>query len=302
MALLALPAAADEVILTNGDRISGTVVELAGGKLSIKTEYAGTIKIDWAKIDTFATDEPIYVRIGDNLVRATVSTAGGGTVTLSSEDLLDPEPAELSRMSEMSYEKKPAVRVSGRINLGASSASGNTNTDNVHFNAEIVARSIQNRFVAGGRVNTAETNGVQTESNWLAYLKYDHFISEKWYVTGNMDAENDKFKDINLRTTIGLGTGYQFFEDDVTELAIELGVNYVNTDFINAVDHDYPAGRWALDFTRKLFGTDNQFFHRDELFFALDDSDNLFLRTATGPEAADRRGHAIHHSIQLRLR
>ena len=251
MALLALPAAADEVILKNGDRITGTVVELAGGKLSIKTEYAGTIKIDWAQVDTFATDAPVYVKIGESQVRATVLSAGDGTVTLSSEDPVDAGPVEISRMSEMSYEKKPAVRVSGRINLGASSSSGNTNNENLHFNAEIVARSAHNRFVAGGRVNTAETNDVQTESNWLAYLKYDHFISKKWYATANMDAENDKFRDINLRTTIGLGTGYQFFDDDRTELAIELGVNYVNTDFILAVDQDYPAGRWALDFTQK---------------------------------------------------
>ena len=282
VAFVAMPAIADEVILKNGDRITGTLVELAGGKLSIKTEYAGTVEIDWAQVDTFSTDAPVYVKVGDNLVRATVVAADDGTASLSSEDLLDAEPIELSRLSEMSYEKKPAVRVTGRANLGASSSSGNTNTENLVANAELVARSAHNRFVTGGRINKAKTEGTQTESNWLVYLKYDHFITAKWYATGNMDAENDKFKDINLRTTIGVGSGYQFFETDITELAIELGVNYVNTDFITGVDSDYPAARWGLDYSHKLFGTDNQFFHRDELFVALDDSDNLFLRTATG--------------------
>lgn len=281
-AFVATPVVADEVILKNGDRITGTLVELAGGKLSIKTEYAGTVKIDWALVDTFSTDEPVYVKIGDNQLRATVIAAEDGTAMLSSEDLLDSDPIELSRMSAMSYEKKPAVRVTGRVNLGASSSSGNTNAENLHANAEVVARSAQNRFTAGGRINKAKTDGTQTESNWLAFLKYDHFISKKWYASANMDAENDKFKDINLRTTIGASSGYQFFDDDQTSLSVELGLSYVNTDFITGVDQDYPAARWALDYAQKLFDTENEFFHRDEVFFALDDSDNLFLRTATG--------------------
>lgn len=282
VAFVAMPAAADEVILKNGDRITGTLEELAGGKLSIKTEYAGTVEIDWAQVDTLSTDAPVYVKIGDNLVRATIIAADDGTASLSSEDLLDSDPIELSRMSEMTYEKKPAVRVSGRINLGASSSSGNTDSENLHANAEVVARSAQNRFTAGGRINEAKTDGARTESNWLAYLKYDHFISAKWYASANMNAENDKFKDINLRTTIGASSGYQFFDDDQTSLSVELGLSYVSTDFITSVDQDYPAARWALDYAQKLFDTDNQFFHRDEVFVALDDSDNLFLRTATG--------------------
>jgi len=281
-ALSAVPAAADEVVLKNGDRITGKLVELAGGKLSIKTEYAGTVKIDWNLVDTFSTDAPVYVTIGDNKVRATVFPGDSGTATLSSEDWLDTDPIELSRLSEMTYEPKPAVKVSGRINLGASSSSGNTNAENLHASAEVVARSVQNRFTAGGRVNNAKTDGTQTESNWLAYLKYDHFISKKWYASANMDAENDKFKDINLRTTIGLGSGYQFFDTDETRLSVELGVNYVNTDFITSPDQDYPAGRWALDYAQKLFDTESEFFHRDELYASLDDSGNLFVRTITG--------------------
>jgi preprotein translocase subunit YajC len=59
-ALLTTLVHADEVVLTNGDRITGKVVELVDGKLSIKTEYAGVVKIDWTQVETFSTDQPIY--------------------------------------------------------------------------------------------------------------------------------------------------------------------------------------------------------------------------------------------------
>ncbi len=281
-AMLTASAWADEVVLKNGDRITGRVVGLVDGKLSIKTEYADVVTIDWGQVETLSTAEPIYVTIGDNVVRATVSEADAGTATLSSEDWLETEPIALSRLSAMNYEPKPSVRVSGRINIGASSTSGNTNVDRTNGDAEVVARTDKNRFTLGGEVNRVKTDDVETESNWLTYLKYDHFFSKRWYGFTNMSGENDEFKDIRLRTTIGLGTGYQWFDTDKTRLSFEIGANYVNTDFIEATDTDYPAARWALNFLQKLFNSKTEFFHRHELYSSLDKSDNFFIRTRTG--------------------
>ena len=281
-ALFAASVNADEVVMKNGDRITGKVVELLDGKLSIKTEYAGVINIDWSQVETFSTAEPIFVTIGDNVVRATVSEADVGTATLSSEDWLETEPIELSRLSAMNYEPKPTVRVSGRINIGASSTSGNTNVDTTNGDAEMVARSDKNRFTLGGEIHRAKTDDVETESNWLAYLKYDHFFSQRWYGFANASGENDDFKDIRLRTTFGLGAGYQWFDTEKTKLSFEIGANYVNIDRIESTDTDYPAARWSLDFLQRLFSSKTEFFHRSAVFSSLDDSGNFFLRTRTG--------------------
>jgi putative salt-induced outer membrane protein YdiY len=282
LALVAMPAAADEVVLKNGDRITGTLVELAGGKLSIKTEYAGTIEIEWGKVQTFSTDGPVYLTIGENVVLATVLPGEDGMAELESDESLTGEPVELSRLESMSYEKKPAVRVTGRINIGASSTSGNTNQDTLNGSFQVVARSKKNRVTLGAEANRAETDGTQTESNWLAFLGYDHFISKQWYAYASTSAENDKFKDINLRTTLGAGGGYQFFENDQTNLSMELGLSYVNTDFETGMDSDYPAARWAMNFSQMLFKSRVEFFNVDSVHTALDDSDNFFLRTRTG--------------------
>ena len=100
---------ADEVILINGDRITGTLVELAGETLVIKTDYAGVVKIKWNEVQTFSTDGPVYVTIGDNTVRATVLESESGTATLDSEDLATTESIELSRLKSMSYELQSSV-------------------------------------------------------------------------------------------------------------------------------------------------------------------------------------------------
>ncbi|MGD8789741.1 MAG: DUF481 domain-containing protein, partial [Burkholderiales bacterium] len=111
---------------------------------------------------------------------------------------------------------------------------------------------------------------------------YDHFISQKWYAYASASAENDKFKDINLRTTIGAGAGYQFFETKTTNLGMELGASYVNTDYIDAEDDDYPAGRWAMNYTQAFWDSKLEFFNTDSVHVSLEDSNSYFLRTRTG--------------------
>lgn len=276
-------AVADEVILKNGDRITGEVIKLEAGRLTIKTPYADDVSIRWEDVDTLSTDEPVSVRVdSQSRVQARIRAAEPGTARLEVGDWLDSQPIALSKIGAMSRQPEPPVRVTGRINVGASAASGNTNTERVHANAEIVARSVKNRFTIGGIVNRAKDGDIETESNSRGYMKYDHFISRKWYAYSNADFERDKFKDIRMRTTVGVGSGYQFLETPRTTLSVEAGATYVNTDFELQEDESYPAARWASNFDHFLFGSPAQLFHRHEVIFGLEDSDQLFVRTQTG--------------------
>ena len=48
--MLSMVAADDEVKLKNGDRLSGKVVGLSGGKLSMVTPETGPVTLDWTQI------------------------------------------------------------------------------------------------------------------------------------------------------------------------------------------------------------------------------------------------------------
>lgn len=276
-------ANADEVMLRNGDRITGEVLRMEGRKLLIKTSYAGNLRIDWSQIATLSTDQPVYISLDDaSRVKAVFGQSDTGATKLTGGDWLETGPMALERVTGISRKPEPPVKVTGRINIGASSTSGNTDTRKIHADAEMIARTVKNRFTLGGATDRTEDQNIETESNWIAYLKYDHFLTKRWYAYSNADMESDKFKDISLRTTLGVGTGYQFYETPQTNLSLEGGVNYVNTDYDLGMDDSYPAGRWGLRFDHFLFESKTQFFHQQEGFFALDDSENLFLRSQTG--------------------
>jgi putative salt-induced outer membrane protein YdiY len=134
----------------------------------------------------------------------------------------------------------------------------------------------------GGLYKKSEYEDVKTEDKALGYLKYDHFFATKWYDYANATAEQDEFKDIDLRATLGVGVGYQFIESDLTNLSLEGGLSYVNENYIVAEDHSFAAGRWALKFDHFILPKSLQYFLYHTALQSVADSDDLVLFTQTG--------------------
>src|SRR5271169_1660431 len=74
-----IPAMADQVVLNNGDRITGTINSVDSGKMIIVSPIAGTITVDMVNVKTFSTDGPIKIVLDDGTVinqRVTEETDG----------------------------------------------------------------------------------------------------------------------------------------------------------------------------------------------------------------------------------
>src|SRR6202167_962819 len=78
---LASAAVADTVVLKNGDHLTGTVEVSDGKDVTLKTDYAGEIKIEWASVQELKTDKPIYIVTPDKkTVSGTATTDGSNLV------------------------------------------------------------------------------------------------------------------------------------------------------------------------------------------------------------------------------
>jgi len=277
-------AAADEVWLKNGDRLTGKVLSLEGGTLVFNTTYAGDLSIKWEEVVNLKTDEPVKVVLGDETTaRGPVSPGDSGKVTVKAEQLAEPVTMDLSNFKAINPKPpKPPLSTTLRANLGASFTTGNTDNQDIYADAEFVARTDQNRYTIGGLYRLAETDNVKTEKKALGYMKYDHFFSKKWYGYANAAAEQDKFKDLDLRYTLGVGAGYQFIESERTNLSLEGGISYVGENYILAEDNSFTAGRWGLRFDHYLLPKSLQYFLYHTGLQSLEDSDDLILFTQTG--------------------
>jgi putative salt-induced outer membrane protein YdiY len=285
-ALGAPAAVADAIVLANGDRLTGKVVRKESDTLVLNTPYAGDLSIKWADIRRITTDTPIKVYFEDGTkLTGTLRSEEDGSVIVTSDETPTSAPVPLAKLrfinpsAEISGE---GVKLTGHINAGLSSSSGNTVARRYFLDTEAIARTRDNRFTVGARAAHAEDHGLETESNWIGYLKYDDFFTKRWYGYANGNFENDKFKDIQLRSTLGIGSGYQFIESEKTNLSLEGGLTYVSTDYNVATDDNYPAARWALKYDHLLFATKIQFFHAHEAYVGIEDPKKTFVRSQTG--------------------
>jgi hypothetical protein len=81
--------AADVILLKNGDRVSGDIITMEDTVLTVDTDYADVIKIDWDDVDGLTSDKPLWVSFHEGAVIPTEVVWGlaeaspPGTLTLN---------------------------------------------------------------------------------------------------------------------------------------------------------------------------------------------------------------------------
>src|SRR5580700_7697936 len=72
----ALLPAADQVVLKNGDTITGTVIKKDGDKLTLKSEFLGEVTMPWSAVKSLKSDQELNVVLPGGTVKGKISTAG----------------------------------------------------------------------------------------------------------------------------------------------------------------------------------------------------------------------------------
>src|SRR5438445_10593758 len=65
----------DQVVMKNGDRVTGAVVKKGGTDLTVKTDQFGAVLLAWDQIASIRTDKPLNVVMADGRkAHATIAT------------------------------------------------------------------------------------------------------------------------------------------------------------------------------------------------------------------------------------
>jgi putative salt-induced outer membrane protein YdiY len=272
LALLALIACegaqADEVLLRNGDRISGEALAKAAGKLVVRTAYAGEISIDWNEVASITFDAPTQVLFEGASEPVRLRQLGA---ELRDVAYLNPKPHELGN----------GLTYAGRATLSAAYASGNTESERLYADAELSARALAYRYQLSGRVEQRSEPLAQDVSAWRGGANYDRFLDARRFVYVRGSLEHDRAKDLRRRTAAGFGYGTQFAETERFSLSLRGGLDYLSEERYATQDEHYPALGWGLSAKYVPWGPRLELFHEHEGFRNLDDS-ALVLRSKTG--------------------
>ena len=277
-------ALAATVVLENGDRITGEIVELSDNVLTFKSPLFGEVELPWRKVVELKADQGVTVQLKDG---STVK----GKVSLSPQDGLVVDEGVLGRFrvlkkSDVALFNPPvvdySVKYGARANLGGVFNRGNSEDDALNFDAELVARTPDKRYTVAAEVNEAESAGLSTTSNRYLLTQYDAFLSEKDYLFLSAKGEQDKLADLTLRTSWGAGYGYQFIETERVKLSMEYGLAYINENYRLAPDESYPSLSLGLDYERKFWNKRLVFFNNNDLSVSLENAADSLFKTKVG--------------------
>ena len=277
------PVTADQLHLVNGDVITGKVTRMENQKLVVQTDYAGEISVDWEQIVKIVTEEPIKVILhdGTTLEGSTRETVQNH-MALETEKLKGLAEFKLAEVAAINPKEEPSVKIKVGANVGINQERGNTDTDTIHVDGEFSARTEKNRFTLGGESNKEKYKGNNTSENWLAYGNYGHYLTKKWFLYALTLFEHDQFADLDLRSTLGVGAGYQFFESETLNLYAGAGPGYVNEDFINGEDDDFATGQWVVRYDQYFFDKLFQLFHNQFGYVRTTDASHWHVKTRQG--------------------
>ena len=270
-------AHADEVRLKNGDRITGVTTSLAGGVLTFKAAN-GELKIPWTDVMSLTVVEPMLVTVGTAPpTSATLSAAeGSGRATLTPGGQVSLE--EIVALSR----PLPAWIVTGGAGAGIVETAGNTQINNLRISGDIAAKSTSDRYTLAATATHANDRGVETARNWSATGKYDRFVSRRLFLNANTNLTNDRFRDIDLRTALGAGIGYQILERARTTLTADGGVAWVNENFKTISDDSYAAAHESAALQVQVLPGRAQLFHLHDGYFGVTGDNKMFIRTQNG--------------------
>jgi putative salt-induced outer membrane protein YdiY len=170
---------------------------------------------------------------------------------------LGPAPAESSTglaavthgVQDAAPEAKPAPKWTGSVSVGAIIQEGNTDTRNANATADAEYRREKDRWTLGFQWNYSEQKSAGewdiTSRRTYGKAKYDYFLAEKSYLWGQVSGENNFTADLNLRTILGAGSGFQVKEQEDLKVSAELGVSLFDDDFDVAEDDSYTSARAA---------------------------------------------------------
>jgi hypothetical protein len=243
---VSVAVADDEVKLKNGDRITGTVKDLAGGKLLLETTHSGPLKIDWAQVVSVTTDRPVKVTLATGeLLEGKLAPGAEGRLKIETAGPAAPVEVDLAKVS---YFNQPPAQWHGTLSAAAKATDGNTRNRSFLISAEGTRETEIDQFLLRAIFHYGEQNKVLTERNSYGIAKYSYKLTPRLYAYASEELQSDAFKDLRLESITSVGAGYEWVKEAWIEFSTEAGFAYISNDFRVANDESHPGARVAAKF------------------------------------------------------
>ena len=256
---------ADQVVMKNGDRVTGSIIKKDGKNLVIKTDHFGVVTTPWDQVESVKADKPLNIVLSDGkTVQGTLETTNGKVEVATKDARLSLAPVEVTTIRDDAEQKafdrllKPGWGDlwAGTGSIGFAGTKGNAQT--LTFTTGINAARVTNHDKTSLYFNTikasALANGKNSDTAQAVRggLGYDHNLNPRMFLNVFNDYEFDKFQNLDLRFVLGGGLGFHAFRSDRSRLDLLGGADFNRSSFSTPLTQKSAEVYWGDEYSLKL--------------------------------------------------
>jgi hypothetical protein len=300
--LLSSAASADELIFKNGDRLTGTLVGAAAGRITFDSNMVGEVKASVEALESFATDETIEVHLKDGTVlNDQIARDAVGTMHFAGE------PSRILDLEQIEGINPEPVSWHGSLAAGLTVERGDTDQQdaNVEFKTRWTGEIYRFRLSLlydGERTRSGGGPYTTNDRLYRGSTQLDRLLTDRLFAYTRFRGERDGVADLNLRTSTGGGLGYKVLDRPGLTFEVQGGLAWTHEDYEDdSKDTDFPSAAliWDLD---KTLRAGIHFFHDGEWSPSLREfKDIQLLLTETGLRVDLVRGWFTEAKVRWEL-
>jgi hypothetical protein len=260
---------ADQIVLKDGDRITGEIIKKDGQTLTMRSKNFGMVTIQWDNIASVTTDQPLNVVLpNDTTVKANLQTQDGRIQVTAPGGPQAVEPNQIVALrndpEQRAYERllHPGPldlwTITGSLNLAGTKGNAKTSTVTTPVNFLRVSSTSRTTAYFNSIEATALVNGVnaQTARAVRGGWGYNRSLTKRILADAFNDYEHDRFQYLDLRVVIGAGLGYQVWTAEAGRMALVAGGAWNRERFSPATVLSFVRSSaeayWGDDFNYKI--------------------------------------------------
>jgi putative salt-induced outer membrane protein len=257
---------ADQVTMTNGDRLSGTIMKLDDASLVLKTDYAGEVKLDWSAVQGIQSTQPLHLVLKNGQTLSGPVTSSDGHLRVAAATGIPAEAAKSDIASlrgeneQAAYEKTLHPGLLQEWSAGSTVSfaltRGNSQTKNLALAFTAARQTLNDKLGlyantvyatndAPGAVPSTSANAIQAGAG------YDHDITKRLFGFVTADFQTDALQGLNLRSVPGAGLGVHVIKNATTTLDLLAGINYTRENY-TTLTRNFAAASFGEELTHKL--------------------------------------------------
>jgi len=269
------------IVMKNGDRITGEIKQIWDGELTIEPAYSDEFAVDVEEITRIESTRSFEIEFSDG-TEATVIPAGvdeSGNQLLAYDDgrIVTVAIGQIMELNEIDdyFDWDSRIDASSVVNRG------NTTSETLRINANTNLKLGDHRHIGDLTLAQESVNREPTKDQTLLAYDYNWLFRDALFFAAGASYENDPIRNLERRTTVGAGMGYDFWDDARRTFSMQGGIGY-KTETIDASSEQNTIAFWALRFSYDLRGGDVNLFHNHQANTTLDGRRNTVVKTSTG--------------------